>query len=172
VLACQVSACLCVRVSPKTTACQMSVCVRACVSVFVSIMLRYSFPHAHTHARTRRARAHTHRSSVGAHDWHSYCGVRTHSDSHGAGRTHAARGMYMFTYVCTQIRYASCTLRESYVGINVCMCLFSSHSSCQTTLSLCVYVCVRNHACVFVCVLFVCMICVCARAFVFRHAYE
>ena len=102
-----VCACLHVRVSPKTTACQMSVGVCACVRVFVSIMLTtYSFSHAHTRTRARAARAHTHRSSVGAHDWHSYCGVRTHSDSHGAGRTHAARGMYVYTYIFTQIRYA------------------------------------------------------------------
>ena len=55
-----VCACLHVRVSPKTTACQMSVGVCACVRVFVSIMLTtYSFSHAHTRTRARAARVHT-----------------------------------------------------------------------------------------------------------------
>jgi hypothetical protein len=86
--------CACVRVHVRVNDVNLFIYV----NIFISSCARM-----HARARRARAHAHTHRSSVGAHGRYSYCGVRTHSDSHGAGRTHAARGMYVYTYICTHI---------------------------------------------------------------------
>jgi hypothetical protein len=112
VQACQVSACACVECAyvNKTLSHQrhqLFLC-KAFVFVFFSLTYRAC-------VRSHVCVVHTHRSSGGAHGWHSYCGLRTHSDALRACRPHAARGIYV-----------------SY--------------------SLSLSVCVRMHACVFVCV--------------------
>ena len=117
----------CARVTKDNSVSDVRGCVRvrACVRVnYVNNIFIFSC--AYTHARTRRARTHTGVLSV------LTIGILIAGYGHTAIHTEQAAHMLHGVCICILRMYADsiCIMYiESVVGINVCICLFSSYSS-------------------------------------------